>query len=69
MFNFNFFFLVGFNKYIFLNKIIYDYRAVFSEELGTPKNFQADMPIDLQVIPKNLVLYSLKEKIEHELEQ
>ena len=27
------------------------------------------MPIDLQVIPKNLVLYSLKEKIEHELEQ
>ena len=37
--------------------------------MGSLKDFQVDIPIDLQVIPKNLVLYSLKENIEHELEQ
>ena len=44
----------------------------FSDELGTLKDFQADIQIDPQVTPKYLraipVPYSLKEKIEHELE-
>ena len=45
----------------------------FSDELGTLKDFQADIQIDPQVTPKYLraipVPYSLKEKIEHELER
>ena len=35
-----------------LNKIISEYKVVFSDELGTLKDFQADIPIDPQVIPK-----------------
>ena len=30
-----------------LNKIISDYKVVFSDALGTLKDFQADIPIDL----------------------
>ena len=45
----------------------------FSDKLGTLKDFQADVPIDSQIIPKYFhgrrVLYSLKDKTEHELEQ
>ena len=56
-----------------LNKIISEYKVVFSDELGTLKDFQADIPIDPQVIPKYFcarpVPYSLKEKIKHELER
>ena len=56
-----------------LNKIISDYKVVFSGKLETLKDFQADIPIDPQVTPKYFcarpVLYSLKEKIEHELER
>ena len=56
-----------------LNKIISDYKVVFSDELETLKDFQANIPIDPQVTPKYFcarpVLYSLKEKIEHELDR
>ena len=45
----------------------------FSDKLGTLKDFQADIPTDSQIIPKYFrarhVLYSLKDKTEHELEQ
>ena len=55
-----------------LNNIISGCKVVFSDELGTLKDFQADIPIDPQVIPKYFcarpVPHSLKEKIEHELE-
>ena len=57
---------------ITLNKIISDYKVVFSAEQGTLKDFQADIPIDHKVILNYFharpVLYSLKEKIEHKLE-
>ena len=53
-----------------LNKIISEYKVVFSDELGTLRLY---IPIDPQVIPKyfraRTVPYSLKEKIEHELER
>ena len=49
---------------------------MFSDELETLKDFQAHIPMDSQVLntfPKyfcaRLVPYSLKEKIEHKLEQ
>ena len=55
-----------------LNKIISDYKVVFSDESGTLKDFQADIPIDPQVTPKYFcarpVPYSLTEKNEHELQ-
>ena len=37
-----------------LNKVISDCRLVFYDELGTLKDFQADIPIDPQVTPKYL---------------
>ena len=56
-----------------LKKIISDYKFDFSDQLGTLKDFQADIPIDPQVTPEHfrarLVLYSLKEKIEHKLDK
>ena len=49
-----------------LNKIIPAYKVIFSNELGTLKDFQADILKDPQVIPKYFcprpVLYSLEEK-------
>ena len=56
-----------------LNKIISDYKVVSSDELGILKDFQANIPIDPQVTHKYFrarpVPYSLKEKIQHELER
>ena len=50
-------------------KKISHYKFDFSGQLGTLKDFQADIPIDPQVTPEYFrarpVLYSLKEKIEH----
>ena len=34
-----------------LNKIISDKKVIFSDELGTLRDFRADIPIDLQVTP------------------
>ena len=48
-------------------------QVVFTDKLGTLKDFQVDIPIDPQVIPKYFrarpVLYSVMEKTEHELER
>ena len=56
-----------------LNKIITEYKVVFSDELGALKDFQANIPTDPHITPKYFharpVMYSLKEKIEHNLEQ
>ena len=56
-----------------LDKILSDYKIVFSDELGTLKDFQAEIPVDPQVKPIYIrarpVPYSLKEKIEHELDR
>ena len=34
-----------------LDKILSDYKIVFSDELGTLKDFQAEIPVDPQVKP------------------
>ena len=56
-----------------LGNILSDYKIVFSDELGTLKDFQAEIPVDPQVKPIYIwarpVPYSLKEKIEHELDR
>ena len=61
------------SDYVTLNKIISDCKVIFSDELGTLNEFQADIPKNPQVIPKYFralpVPYSLKEKIKHELER
>ena len=56
-----------------LNKILSDYKVVFSDELGTLKDFQAEIPVYPEVKPRYFharpVPYSLKKKIEHELDR
>ena len=60
-------------RWLLSKKIISEYKVLFSNELGTPKDFQADFSIDPQGNPKYVctrpVPYSLKEKNEQELEQ
>ena len=36
---------------LMLDKILYDYKFVFSDELGTLNDFQAEIPVDPQVKP------------------
>ena len=54
------------------NKLISEYKVAFSGELGTLKDFHADIATYPKVNPKyflaSLVSYSLKEKIKHKLE-
>ena len=56
-----------------LNKIISEYESVFSDELGTLKNLEIEIPIQPNVNPKFFrarpVPYSLKDKIEKELDR
>ena len=56
-----------------LNKIISEYESVFSDELGTLKDVEIEIPIQPNVNPKFFracpVPYSLKDKIEKELDR
>ena len=56
-----------------MNKILSDYKVVFSDDYGALKDFQANIPIDPQITPKYFcarpVPNSLKQKIECELER
>ena len=36
---------------LMLDKILSDYKIVFSDEVGTLKDFQAEIPVDPQVKP------------------
>ena len=55
-----------------IDKILSDYKIVFSDELGTLKDFEAEIPVDPHIKPIYIqaqpVSYSLKEKIEHKLD-
>ena len=56
-----------------LNKIISEYESVFSDELGTLKNVEVEIPIQPNVNPNffraSPVPYSLKDKIEKEIDR
>ena len=56
-----------------LNKFISEYESVFSDELGTLKDVELEIPILPNVNPNffraRLVTYSLKDKIEKELDR
>ena len=55
---------------LMLGKILSDYKIVFSDEVGTLKDFQPEIPVDPQVKPIYIrALPVPQEKTEHELDR